>query len=56
MLVYIVLSLEFTFANFFNSVNPGSDNPPVTLQSISSSLKETMNPRDIMQGYIELFI
>ncbi len=28
---------------------------PVSLQSISSSLKETMNPRDIMQDAIHNF-
>lgn len=28
---------------------------PVTLQSISSSLKETMNPKDIMQDAIHNF-
>lgn len=32
-----------------------SDSRPVTLQSISSSLKETMNPKDIMQDAIHNF-
>lgn len=39
-----------------HSVNNESGEPrPMTLQSISSSLKETMNPRDIMQDAIHNF-
>lgn len=36
-------------------VNHSNDGRPVTLQSISSSLKETMNPKDIMQDAIHNF-
>ena len=32
-----------------------NDGRPVTLQSISSSLKETMNPKDVMQDAIHNF-
>lgn len=35
--------------------NNGAEPRPMTLQSISSSLKETMNPRDIMQDAIHNF-
>lgn len=37
------------------AVNSVNDGRPVTLQSISSSLKETMNPKDIMQDAIHNF-
>ncbi|VDK50008.1 unnamed protein product [Cylicostephanus goldi] len=37
------------------SVSHSNDGRPVTLQSISSSLKETMNPKDIMQDAIHNF-
>lgn len=36
-------------------VNSNPDGRPMTLQSISSSLKETMNPKDIMQDAIHNF-
>uniref|UniRef100_F1LGR4 Transmembrane protein 184B n=1 Tax=Ascaris suum TaxID=6253 RepID=F1LGR4_ASCSU len=36
-------------------MNSNVDGRPVTLQSISSSLKETMNPKDIMQDAIHNF-
>ena len=36
-------------------VSGGDEGRPVTLQSISSSLKETMNPKDIMQDAIHNF-
>uniref|UniRef100_A0A1I7WLA5 Transmembrane protein 184A n=1 Tax=Heterorhabditis bacteriophora TaxID=37862 RepID=A0A1I7WLA5_HETBA len=39
----------------FASVSHSNDGRPVTLQSISSSLKETMNPKDIMQDAIHNF-
>uniref|UniRef100_A0AC35U7C8 Transmembrane protein 184B n=1 Tax=Rhabditophanes sp. KR3021 TaxID=114890 RepID=A0AC35U7C8_9BILA len=38
-----------------DSVNRTNEGRPVTLQSISSSLKETMNPKDIMQDAIHNF-
>uniref|UniRef100_A0A7E4VR23 Transmembrane protein 184B n=1 Tax=Panagrellus redivivus TaxID=6233 RepID=A0A7E4VR23_PANRE len=38
-----------------HTVSNGDDVRPVTLQSISSSLKETMNPKDIMQDAIHNF-
>uniref|UniRef100_A0A0K0FH50 Transmembrane protein 184B n=1 Tax=Strongyloides venezuelensis TaxID=75913 RepID=A0A0K0FH50_STRVS len=38
-----------------HSVTSTSEGRPVTLQSISSSLKETMNPKDIMQDAIHNF-
>ncbi|EYB88713.1 hypothetical protein Y032_0242g3408 [Ancylostoma ceylanicum] len=43
-----------SFSLFF-LVNHSNDGRPVTLQSISSSLKETMNPKDIMQDAIHNF-
>jgi hypothetical protein len=39
----------------FSVTNEGGDPRPMTLQSISSSLKETMNPKDIMQDAIHNF-
>ncbi|KAH7732057.1 Organic solute transporter Ost-alpha [Aphelenchoides avenae] len=38
-----------------HTVSGSNDGNPVTLQSISSSLKETMNPKDIMQDAIHNF-
>jgi hypothetical protein len=38
-----------------HTVSGGDEGRPVTLQSISSSLKETMNPKDIMQDAIHNF-
>uniref|UniRef100_A0AC34REM2 Transmembrane protein 184B n=1 Tax=Panagrolaimus sp. JU765 TaxID=591449 RepID=A0AC34REM2_9BILA len=38
-----------------HTVSGENDSRPVTLQSISSSLKETMNPKDIMQDAIHNF-
>lgn len=42
--------------NQFFLVNNESGEPkPMTLQSISSSLRETMNPKDIMQDALHNF-
>ncbi|CAK5073857.1 unnamed protein product [Meloidogyne enterolobii] len=38
-----------------HTINSGEEPRAMTLQSISSSLKETMNPRDIMQDAIHNF-
>uniref|UniRef100_A0A914UXW8 Transmembrane protein 184B n=1 Tax=Plectus sambesii TaxID=2011161 RepID=A0A914UXW8_9BILA len=43
-----------TYADHSSSGSSGAGRP-VTLQSISSSLKETMNPKDIMQDAIHNF-
>ncbi|GMT35425.1 hypothetical protein PFISCL1PPCAC_26722 [Pristionchus fissidentatus] len=56
---FAAIALRFAFsvsayADAHTSTNP-NDGRPVTLQSISSSLKETMNPKDIMQDAIHNF-
>lgn len=53
----IALRFAFSVSAYIDAhtVNAGSDPRPMTLQSISSSLKETMNPRDIMQDAIHNF-
>lgn len=46
----LMMFLEKQFFDFFGFLVSGNnEGRPVTLQSISSSLKETMNPKDIMQ-------
>jgi len=57
---FAAIALRFAFSVSAyadaHTVNIGENNGrPVTLQSISSSLKETMNPRDIMQDAIHNF-
>ncbi|VDK41701.1 unnamed protein product [Anisakis simplex] len=56
---FAAIALRFAFSiNAYidaTSMNPNVDGRPVTLQSISSSLKETMNPKDIMQDAIHNF-
>ncbi|KAF1749187.1 hypothetical protein GCK72_025654 [Caenorhabditis remanei] len=56
---FAAIALRFAFnvsayADAHNASN-ANDGRPVTLQSISSSLKETMNPKDIMQDAIHNF-
>uniref|UniRef100_A0A0M3HUM0 Organic solute transporter Ostalpha-domain-containing protein n=1 Tax=Ascaris lumbricoides TaxID=6252 RepID=A0A0M3HUM0_ASCLU len=56
---FAAIALRFAFSvNAYidaTSMNSNVDGRPVTLQSISSSLKETMNPKDIMQDAIHNF-
>lgn len=50
------IGLRFAFPHSIYSSSPTSNTGrTVSLQSISSSLKETMNPRDIMQDAIHNF-
>ena len=50
------VALRFAFPHSVYSSSPASNTGrTVSLQSISSSLKETMNPRDIMQDAIHNF-
>ncbi|MFH4984147.1 hypothetical protein AB6A40_010856 [Gnathostoma spinigerum] len=53
----IALRFAFSVSAYIdnNALNSSVDGHPVTLQSISSSLKETMNPKDIMQDAIHNF-
>uniref|UniRef100_A0A915BDZ5 Transmembrane protein 184B n=1 Tax=Parascaris univalens TaxID=6257 RepID=A0A915BDZ5_PARUN len=53
----IALRFAFSVNAYIDATNMNSnvDGRPVTLQSISSSLKETMNPKDIMQDAIHNF-
>ncbi|CAP27548.1 Protein CBG07576 [Caenorhabditis briggsae] len=53
----IALRFAFNVSAYADAHNASSanDGRPVTLQSISSSLKETMNPKDIMQDAIHNF-
>jgi hypothetical protein len=51
------VALRFAFPHSIYSSGPTSNTGrTVSLQSISSSLKETMNPRDIMQDAIHNLI
>ncbi|KAK5984144.1 hypothetical protein GCK32_012455 [Trichostrongylus colubriformis] len=56
---FAAIALKFAFGvsaySDAHSVSHSNDGRPVTLQSISSSLKETMNPKDIMQDAIHNF-
>ncbi|KHN83304.1 Transmembrane protein [Toxocara canis] len=56
---FAAIALRFAFSvNAYieaTNMNSNVDGRPVTLQSISSSLKETMNPKDIMQDAIHNF-
>jgi hypothetical protein len=56
---FAAIALRFAFdASAYmdtHTVNAGEEPRAMTLQSISSSLKETMNPRDIMQDAIHNF-
>ncbi|VDM63970.1 unnamed protein product [Angiostrongylus costaricensis] len=56
---FAAIALKFAFAVSVyadaHTVSHSNDGRPVTLQSISSSLKETMNPKDIMQDAIHNF-
>ncbi|CAJ0610056.1 unnamed protein product [Cylicocyclus nassatus] len=56
---FAAIALKFAFGVSAyadaHSVSHSNDGRPVTLQSISSSLKETMNPKDIMQDAIHNF-
>ncbi|KJH40148.1 hypothetical protein DICVIV_13922 [Dictyocaulus viviparus] len=56
---FAAIALKFAFGVSAyadaHTVNHSNDGRPVTLQSISSSLKETMNPKDIMQDAIHNF-
>ncbi|XP_069122901.1 transmembrane protein 184B-like [Argopecten irradians] len=55
-MVFAALALRFAFPHSIYSSGPSSTaGRTVSLQSISSSLKETMNPRDIMQDAIHNF-
>lgn len=55
-MVVAALALRFAFPHSIYSSGPTSNTGrTVSLQSISSSLKETMNPRDIMQDAIHNF-
>ncbi|XP_060064206.1 transmembrane protein 184B-like [Ylistrum balloti] len=55
-MVFAALALRFAFPHSIYSSGPTSTaGRTVSLQSISSSLKETMNPRDIMQDAIHNF-
>ena len=50
------MALRFAFPhNIYGSGPSAAHGRTVSLQSISSSLKETMNPRDIMQDAIHNF-
>lgn len=48
-------TLIFFYSVFKFLGNGNNDGRPVTLQSISSSLKETMNVKDVMQDAIHNF-
>jgi len=56
---FAAIALRFAFSVSayadVHTASSGDDSRQVTLQSISSSLKETMNPRDIMQDAIHNF-
>ncbi|KAI1725433.1 organic solute transporter ostalpha domain-containing protein [Ditylenchus destructor] len=56
---FAAIALRFAFSVSAyadaHTVSGEHDGHPVTLQSISSSLKETMNPKDIMQDAIHNF-
>uniref|UniRef100_A0A0N5AIN1 Transmembrane protein 184B n=1 Tax=Syphacia muris TaxID=451379 RepID=A0A0N5AIN1_9BILA len=56
---FAAVALRFAFpVNAYidaSAMNSNYDGRPMTLQSISSSLKETMNPKDIMQDAIHNF-
>ncbi|VDD94269.1 unnamed protein product [Enterobius vermicularis] len=56
---FAAIALRFAFpVNAYidaSAMNSNPDGRPMTLQSISSSLKETMNPKDIMQDAIHNF-
>ncbi|KAK3091175.1 hypothetical protein FSP39_017723 [Pinctada imbricata] len=53
---FAALALRFAFPHTIYSSGPANiTGKTVSLQSISSSLKETMNPRDIMQDAIHNF-
>jgi len=55
---FAAIALRFAFSvSAYADAHAGSGAPegPMTLQSISSSLKETMNPKDIMQDAIHNF-
>jgi hypothetical protein len=56
---FAAIALRFAFSVSAyadaHTVSGNNDGNPVTLQSISSSLKETMNPKDIMQDAIHNF-
>lgn len=55
-MVFAAIALRFAFPHMIYSSGPTSNHGrTVSLQSISSSLKETMNPRDIMQDAIHNF-
>ncbi|XP_029649442.1 transmembrane protein 184B-like [Octopus sinensis] len=55
-MVFAAIALRFAFPHMIYSSGPSSTHGrTVSLQSISSSLKETMNPRDIMQDAIHNF-
>lgn len=51
----IALRFAFSVSAYVEAHSASTDQRPMTLQSISSSLKETMNPRDIMQDAIHNF-
>ncbi|VDN55817.1 unnamed protein product [Dracunculus medinensis] len=53
----IALRFAFSVSGYIDTsgINSNIDGNPVTLQSISHSLKETMNPKDIMQDAIHNF-
>lgn len=55
-MVFAAVALRFAFPHSIYSSSPSSTaGRTVSLQSISSSLKETMNPRDVMQDAIHNF-
>ncbi|KAL3876168.1 hypothetical protein ACJMK2_034040 [Sinanodonta woodiana] len=55
-MLFAAIALRFAFPHTVYSSGPSSNvGRTVSLQSISSSLKETMNPRDIMQDAIHNF-
>lgn len=55
-MLFAAIALRFAFPQTIYSSGPSSTaGRTVSLQSISSSLKETMNPRDIMQDAIHNF-
>lgn len=56
-MLFAAISLRFAFpySIYANSYNGRSTGRIVTMQSISSNLKETMNPRDIMADAIHNF-
>ncbi|GAB1607704.1 transmembrane protein 184B-like [Argonauta hians] len=55
-MVFAAIALRFAFPHMiYSSGHSATHGRTVSLQSISSSLKETMNPRDIMQDAIHNF-